>query len=617
MSYAQEPYAQFVDDLLTALTGGVTREQFVFTPERGPFRLVPPGPIQPGSVRVFGQNNTSFMLFQAGRDFVLTPTSEIQWRAREDGTPAAGAQWPDGGTLFFVNYDARSEIGAVPLLTDRNPGSITRLLAESFAREYAVISRQLESVYQAGFIDTAGGRDLDQIVALVGIARLTRTSAIGSVVFSRSSPAPADITIAAGTRVSSSEPPQSIFETSEARVLRRGTLSVEAPIRALASGSAGVVGARTITVIHRPIFGVEQVWNPQGTRLTGEDETDEALRARARRSLEYTGRATTGAVLGALASIPQVREKDIRIDEDPLARPGIVTLNIAVPLEPTDCVRAIELIEHTRPVGVRVVHNLDCDSPLGGVVTPTTNAADDTNAAAPPTLEESGEALVAGGALFYPVAVKAVVVPMSAMLTAGERNTLKATAIQTIQQTVGEAGIGEVIVYNRVVEKLMAIPGVLDVTVDLYPNITGVLPPSHRNLIPPRTLRPTVLESEGGTVRVDVGGQLLALDVRVRVALRGAGLEGDQAANREDARTQIAAQLREGVRDIGQLAVNTLLALLTESEFYTVAEMEFVKEYVDAGVKLNQLFRASDPAVPVSTLERVWVRTVRLLEASA
>jgi hypothetical protein len=45
--------------------------------------------------------------------------------------------------------------------------------------------------------------------------------------------------------------------------------------------------------------------------------------------------------------------------------------------------------------------------------------------------------------------------------------------------------------------------------------------------------------------------------------------------------------------------------------------MEFIKEYVDAGVKLNQLFRASDPAVPVSTLERVWVRTVRLLEAGA
>ena len=241
MSYVQEPYAQFVDDLLTALTGGVTREQFVFTPERGPFRLVPPGPILPGSVRVFGQRDAGFAAFQADRDFALTPTNDIQWRARDDGTPAAGAQWPDPGTVFFVNYDARSDAGAVPLLTDRNPGSVTRLLAESFAREYAVLSRQMEGVYRAGFVDTATGRDLDQIVALVGIDRLTRTSAVGSIVLTRSSPAPADITVNAGTRVSSTEPPQVVFETTEARILRRGTLSVEAPIRALTSGSAGVV----------------------------------------------------------------------------------------------------------------------------------------------------------------------------------------------------------------------------------------------------------------------------------------------------------------------------------------------------------------------------------------
>jgi baseplate J-like protein len=617
VSYVQEPYAQFVDDLLTALTGGATREQFVFTPERGPFRLVPPGPIQPGTVRVFGQSGGAFALFQADRDFTLTAANEIQWRARPDGTPAASAEWPDGGTLFFVNYDARTEAGAVPLLSDRNPGSITRLLAESFAREYAVLSRQLEGVYNAGFLSTATGRDLDQLVALLGVDRLTRTSAAGSVVFSRSSPAPADITIAAGTRVSSAEPPEAIFETSEARLLRRGTLSVEAPVRAITSGAAGVVGPRMITIMHRPIFGVEQIWNPQGTKLTGEDEGDAALRARATRSLELAGRATTGAVLGALASIPQVREKDIRVDEDPLARPGIVTLNVAVPLEAADSVRAVELIEQTRPVGVRVVHNLDTASPSGGVVTPVVNPDDDTLAADVLTTDDSANALVAAGALFYPVAVKAVVVPMSALLTGTARNTLKGTAIAAIRDVVGECGIGEAVVYNRLVEQLMAIPGVLDVTLDVFPNTPTGRPLSHRNLIPPRTLRPTVLESEGGTVRVDIGGQLVALDVRVRLTLLGAGLVGDQGANREDARTQVAAQLREGTRDLAKLSVADLRALLTDSEFYRVDDMDFTTEYVDAGVRLNARFVASTAAVPVSTLERVWVRTVRLLESAA
>jgi hypothetical protein len=57
--------------------------------------------------------------------------------------------------------------------------------------------------------------------------------------------------------------------------------------------------------------------------------------------------------------------------------------------------------------------------------------------------------------------------------------------------------------------------------------------------------------------------------------------------------------------------------LLIDSEFYSVDEIEFTTEYVDAGVRLNQVFRASDAAVPVSTLERVWVRTVRLMELAA
>lgn len=612
MSYVQEPYAQFVDDLLTSLTGGVAREQFVFTPEDGPFRLTPPGPVLPGSLRVFGQSGGEFVTFQASRDFDFTPANEIAWRARPDGTPIAGATWPEPGTLFFVNYEARSPAGAVPLLTDRNPGSITRLLAESFAREYAVLSRQLEAVYEAGFIGTATGRDLDQLVALIGVDRLTATTATGSVVFARSTPAPEDITIVAGTRVSSTDAPATVFETEEVRVLRRGTLSVEAPIRSLVNGAAGVVAPRVVTVINRPIFGIEQVWNPQGTRLSGEAESDDALRARARRSLELSGRATTGAILGALASVPGVREKDVRVDEDPLARPGIITLNVAVELDADDCARALELIEETRPVGVRVVHNLDCDSPSGGVITPGTNADDDTDV----TLDDSGEALAAGGALFFPVAVKAVVVPMSAQLSAGERNALKDTAIQTVRAVVADAGIGEAIVYNRLVAALMDIPGVLDVTLDLYPNAPNATPPSHRNLIPPKTLRPTVVDAEGGLVRVDIGGQLVALDVQVRVTLRGAGLEGDLTANREDARTQVAGQLRDGVRDLTLLSTGTLKAGLVASEFYSVDEIRFVKEYVDAGVKLNQLFTDADAPVPVSTLERVWVRTVRLMEST-
>src|SRR5258708_31717709 len=157
----------------------------------------------------------AFARFRPDLDYTLSTDNIIGWKQQANGTPAAGAVWPDPGTLFFVNYDLAAQTGAAPLLSDRNPGSVTRLLAESFAREFAVLSRQLEGVYRAGFLDTATGRDLDQLVALLGLVRRTRTAAAGTVVFSRGTPAGADVFIPAGTLISTAQPPPVAFETTE------------------------------------------------------------------------------------------------------------------------------------------------------------------------------------------------------------------------------------------------------------------------------------------------------------------------------------------------------------------------------------------------------------------
>ncbi|HET7504979.1 MAG TPA: hypothetical protein VFK02_28340, partial [Kofleriaceae bacterium] len=152
MSYAAEPYGQFVDNLLRGLTGGVVRTRFRMVDEDQPFRIAPPGPILPSTLVVFGQASGSFVRFVLGRDFTVSPDNVLAWIARPDGTPAADAVWPDEGTDFFVNYDHTGPTAAVPQLSDRNPGSVVRLLSESFAVELAVLSRQLESVYRAGFL---------------------------------------------------------------------------------------------------------------------------------------------------------------------------------------------------------------------------------------------------------------------------------------------------------------------------------------------------------------------------------------------------------------------------------------------------------------------------------
>jgi len=602
VTYAAEPYAQFVDDLLTALTGGVSREQFLFLPEDGPYRLAPPGPLIKSTLRVFGQAVGTFARFQADRDFTLDGDL-IRWKTQADGTPAPDAVWPDAGTPFYANYEAVAPAGAAPLLTDRNPGSVTRLLSESFAREYAVLSRQLESVYRAGFLETAAGRDLEQVVALLGLTRFTRAFAVGTVVFSRSTPAPADVFIPAGTRLSTAEPPAVVFETTEDRTLHRGSLSAEAPVRATVSDAVGVVPARAIRVIHRPILGIESVENPQTTALSGTDEGDEALRARARRALEGAGKATMGALLGALATLPGVREKDVGIDEDPLSRPGVLTLRVAAPLSDGDAREAIALIEATRPAGVRVLHDLDNPTPPAEL-TPGPNPDDDT--AAPP------DTAPPAAGLFLPVAAKAILLPASGALSPQDRAALKRQGEDAIRAVVGEAGIGEILVYNRLVAALMAIDGVTDATLELYPNLEGQLPPSHRNLVPPKTLRPTVDPQHGGLVQVEIGGQLVALDVTVGITLQAEGALGDQAVDLANARIQVAGQLRDAVGSLTALSVASLRGTIVPRETFTITSLAFTMEYVQAGVRINKLFTEADPAVPVSPLQRLWVRTVRL-----
>lgn len=597
MSYAAEPYAQFVDDLLTALTGGVAREQFLFVAEQAPFRLAPPGPVVRSSVRVSGQAAGTFTRFRAGRDFVFTADSVIQWKAGADGAPAADAVWPDEGTPFFVNYDHAGPAGAAPRLTDRNPGSVVRLLAESFAREYAVLSRQLESVYEAAFLDTATGRDLDQVVALVGLDRRDRTFAVGTAVFARSSPAPADIFIPAGTKLSTAEPPPVVFETTEERVLRRGELSVEAPIQATVSGAAGVVPAQASIVIHRPILGVESV-SKQATELRGADESDDALRARARRALEGAGRATPGALLAALGSLPGVRDKDVRVAEDHLAHPGVVAISAAAPLDTPAAVQAVALIEATRPAGVRVLHNLDAPPPL--IAGTPVNLVDD--AGVPP----AGDAAVEG--LYLPVKVRVLLLPASPSLSAAERAALKNAGRDVARAFVQDAGIGEVLVYNRLIARLMAIEGVLDTAVELSPKPKPGLAagPRHQNLAPGQALRAKLDDAD---LEVEVAGEIVAFDLTVKIVLTDLGKLGDATANLEDARLQVAGQLQDKVGALAApITAAKLLGQVVPTDNYTVASLHYTVQYLEAGVRLN----APDPSVQLTELERAWIRTVTL-----
>jgi len=204
VTFAAEPFGLFVDDLVSGLTGGVVREELRFGVDGELLQLDAKDDFVDTTVRITGLADGRYTRFGKDIDFTIDGQGVVTFLESAPGSPRAGATWPDRGSRLWVNYERKPERHPPPRLTDRNPGSVVRTLAESFAREYAVLSKQLESVYRAGFIGTAEGRDLDQVVALVGVERRTRAVARGEVVFSRPTPSPADIFVPVGTRVSPS-----------------------------------------------------------------------------------------------------------------------------------------------------------------------------------------------------------------------------------------------------------------------------------------------------------------------------------------------------------------------------------------------------------------------------
>jgi len=586
MSFAAEPYGVFVDDLVSSLTGGVTREAFRFLPEQRPFRLAAGTALLPATVRVHGLVAGDFHRFVAQQDFDVAD-GVIVWREDPDATPATGATWPDRATLFWASYERTPDAQAPPRLTDRNPGSIVRTLADSFAREFAVVSMQLDSVYDAAFVDTATGRDLDQLAALVGLTRRTQEFASGELVFSRSSPASADISIVEGTLVSTSDAPAVTVETSVDATLRSGTLSVAVPVRSLVSGGAGVAPANTLTVVHRPILGITAATNPQPLAFAAQ-ETDEMLRRRMKRALQSGGRSTVDALMGAVTSIEGVREQDVLIEEDHLAYPGVVKMTIAASLDPATARLAAERIEDHRPAGIRILHDLPIDAATELDPGPGGGGGGDDPAVETALLDPADIA-----ANRFPIGVTAGLTPASATLTPAEKEALVAAAKTAVEAAVALPGLGEPLVYNRLVADLMAIDGVYDAVVDVYQ--IGQ-PPRRSNVHPvPVTTRVVLTELD-----VALRGAMVALDVTAGINLLSFAAEGDPIAQRANAIKDIHERLTTLLPTLAPSAPpgtppppftitpSLLLGALTATETYEVTSIDYTAEFVDEGLRVSK-----------------------------
>src|ERR1044071_4226184 len=112
MTFAAQSFELFADDLLTALTGGMTREEHQFVGANERYSLAAPG-ATPSTVKVIGQRNAVVVVFEGGIDYDYDGAdAAVRWRSN--------GRLPDDRSYFYINY----YVADMPRrLTDRNPGS--------------------------------------------------------------------------------------------------------------------------------------------------------------------------------------------------------------------------------------------------------------------------------------------------------------------------------------------------------------------------------------------------------------------------------------------------------------------------------------------------------------
>lgn len=248
---------------------------------------------------------------------------------------------------------------------DQNTGSILRTLVEAYAREMATFYVMLDLAHKAGYLETAEGPALDSVVAVLGIDRTRAGRLAGKIELSRVSPAPQDIGVPAGFRVTGTLPdgsPLPLFETVQDITLVHGTTRVLVDITEVVdsdlpqeASKVPAINPRALTIMPHPALGIEAVANIDPITRTTTDESDEHLRARARLALRQSQRGTLDAIIAAVSEQGLTR---VEVREPADGPPGVVLILIGDPGFEHDLLaqeRVRRAVRSTKAAGVRAI----------------------------------------------------------------------------------------------------------------------------------------------------------------------------------------------------------------------------------------------------------------------
>jgi len=334
MSFRRRAYPELVDNILTRLIGGVAAESYPFPPAiKPPFKH----PLERPPVRtitsVYGLRNGESVQFKSGVDFELQDSQVLVWK--ENGGV------PDKGSTFQVNYIGGKSAGPV---TDIQVGSVARTLLEAAALEMAGLYAQMELVYQSGFVDTAQGSALDQVVSLLGIDRVLAGRNSATLEFRRTVGSRGDIFIPALTRVLTADGAIE-YETTAAVTVVDGQTVVKVGARDTVDAN-DPVPAGALVLIAKTISGIDSVSNSEPSTVTASDEADNDLRTRAKSFLHGSERGTLAAIRQAIA------RENVLADVSESA-PGIVNIIFhGGDFTPEQKLRIERAVDEVRPAGI-------------------------------------------------------------------------------------------------------------------------------------------------------------------------------------------------------------------------------------------------------------------------
>lgn len=382
--YSKRSFEEITRAILEQLTKGVVDEKHIYDPSKVRYRLGAKERVRRVS-KVEGLVKGNRHLFSEGSDFRLAGDM-LEW---------TGEASPDPMSPFRVSYT----FGDPSPISDVNPGSVVRTLVEAISREIEYLYLQMDYVYESGFINTAQGAALDQVVALLGARRRPAQKARGEVVFGRKGPPPVmssveetllyrglneyslkqspirdvsevrgrsegsllrfkkgtdyallhdslvwvaggrspnhgseftvrytpyqRIVVPVGTKVSTfaKRAEDSVLFTTVAAVTltksQEGLWEAQATVEAEVPGASGNVLSGTITLMPKPVEGIEYVINRRSMTGGSPTELDEELRVRAKGELKSLGRATQTALKQRVEDVAGV-VRPVKIQELPV-----------------------------------------------------------------------------------------------------------------------------------------------------------------------------------------------------------------------------------------------------------------------------------------------------------